>query len=263
LRGDNARGGGTGASWHRRRDRERAGSRGGDAHPGGTTCPGPTVRGEGQTSAQSSWPVAGDRDAPVSGRGVASGRSDVSERRGRTNPSARPGRPSGHTHAIQQPHRGAASGGGGVAYRSGWPAGTVLDLDRGAIARGGGAGGGAAVERGQQVGEEMRVGEGWLIRVQPCAVRGGHRHVRAGQRRQMVMCPCRGGASCRGGAACRRGASRRGGAQRGRARRGEEATMAEEERRGGDLGKQLSDDLEGDRAYIEPPTFCYETYSEP
>jgi hypothetical protein len=53
---------------------------------GGTTCQGPTVRGEGRMSAQSSWPAAGDRNAPVSGRGVASGRSDVSERRGRTNP---------------------------------------------------------------------------------------------------------------------------------------------------------------------------------
>jgi hypothetical protein len=80
LRGDNARGGGAGVGWHWRRSRERATSRGGDAHRGGTVCQGPTVRGEGRTSTQSSWLVAGDRDAPVSGRGVASGRSNVLER---------------------------------------------------------------------------------------------------------------------------------------------------------------------------------------
>jgi hypothetical protein len=38
------------------------------------------VRSEGRTSAQSSRPAAGHRDARVSGRGVASGRSDASER---------------------------------------------------------------------------------------------------------------------------------------------------------------------------------------
>jgi hypothetical protein len=35
----------------------------------------------------------------------------------------------------------------------------------------------------------------------------------------------------------------------------------EERRRFG--GKRLSADLEGDRAYIEPPTFCHWSYTKP
>jgi hypothetical protein len=57
-------------------------------------------------------------------------------------------------------------------------------------------------------------------------------------------------------------ATRRRGARRGRARRGEAAaTATEEERRFG--GKRLSADLEGDGAYIEPPTFSHGTYYQP
>jgi hypothetical protein len=64
--------------WRRLYGRERAASRGGDARRGGVAHQGPTVRGEGRTSARLSWPTARDGDVPVSGRGVVSGRSGVS-----------------------------------------------------------------------------------------------------------------------------------------------------------------------------------------
>jgi hypothetical protein len=75
------------------------------------------------------------------------------------------------THAGQRLHGGSASGGygcGDAAYRSGWPASTVRDPDRGAAWR--------AWRRGRwgqalrRVGEEMCVGEGQHVREEP---RGG------------------------------------------------------------------------------------------
>jgi hypothetical protein len=68
----------------------------------------------------------------------------------------------------------------------------------------------------------------------------------------------RSGASEKGGASERSlssgtGATRRGGGDDDRGR--------EARRRFG--GKWLSVDLKGDRAYIEPPTFCHGSYSQP
>jgi hypothetical protein len=50
------------------------------ARQGGALHQGHTARGEGRTSARLSWPMVGDDDARVSGRGVVSGRSGASER---------------------------------------------------------------------------------------------------------------------------------------------------------------------------------------
>jgi hypothetical protein len=50
------------------------------ARQGGALHQGCTARGEGRTSARLSWPMVGDSDARLSGRGVVSGRSGASER---------------------------------------------------------------------------------------------------------------------------------------------------------------------------------------
>jgi hypothetical protein len=108
------------------------------------------------------------------------------------------------------------------------------DQGRGVAGGGGELGRGATSGRCSTSGTEMRVSE------------GGRRHGRARRRREMALRACRGGAAHQERGACR-----------GWTRRGEAAaTMTEEEeRRFG--GKRLSADLEGDGAYIEPPTFCH------
>jgi hypothetical protein len=79
--------------------------------------------------------------------------------------------------------------------------------------------------------------------------------------------------ACRGAATRQRGAARRVGEERRGEKRGMSGMGAttrggddddggrEERRRFG--GKRLSADLEGDRAYIEPPTFCHWSYTKP
>jgi hypothetical protein len=118
-----------------------------------------------------------------------------------------------------------------VAYRSGWPAGTVVYPNRGAttlVEEEGPAGAGtsAAVGRGRRVGEEMRVGEG-RTSAQPSwpAVGDDDAHV---SRRDV--------SSGRSGASERGGASKRG-LSSGRGASGTGAAKTEEERRGGDLGE--------------------------
>jgi hypothetical protein len=113
---------------------------------------------------------------------------------------------------------------------------------------------------GGELGRRCESGRGDVSGI--CAsVSGGRRRGRAHRRRETAMRTCRGGASRRGGAvhrrraARRRGASCRGGARQGRARRGEAR-----QRFG---GKRVSADLEGDWAYIEPPTFCHGSCSQP
>jgi hypothetical protein len=69
--------------------------------------------------------------------------------------------------------------------------------------------------------------------------------------------------SGRSGASERSGAApRRRGACRGLARRGVAAATTTEEGRWF-WGNRLSADLEGDRAYVEPPTFCHGSYYQP
>jgi hypothetical protein len=156
-------------------------------------------------------------------------RADVSKAK----PSA-PDRPSGHTHGGRQPQRGADK------WRRRWRRRDVraawAQPPRSDQGQGGSKSGrGAASGRGD-------------------ARRWGRTSVRPSS-------PAEGGIAER--MSGRSGvAHRRIGARRGRARRGEAATTtAGEERRFG--GKRLCADLEGDGAYIEPPTFCHRSYLQP
>jgi hypothetical protein len=73
------------------------------------------------------------------------------------------------------------------------------------------------------------------------------------------------------GAAELPGGGRRRCARVGEERRGALEKMGTSRRCGGDddegreaiWGKQLSTDLEGNEAYIEPPTFCHRSYYQP
>jgi hypothetical protein len=63
----------------------------------------------------------------------------------------------------------------------------------------------------------------------------------------------------------RRGASeKRGASGKGAVRRDDDDDGEERRRRGEEIwGKRLSADLEGDGAYIEPPTFCHGSSYQP
>jgi hypothetical protein len=105
-----------------------------------------------------------------------------------------------------------------------------------------------AASRAAASGTEMRVGE------------GGRQRGRARRWRDTALRACRRGAARRGGEERRDASEKRGALGTGATRKG---GSDDDGGREAIWGKRLSVDLEGDGAYIKPPTFCHGSYYQP
>jgi hypothetical protein len=145
----------------------------------------------------------------------------------RSNPNARPGRPSGHTHVGRWPHRQVAA----AAARHTGQAGRLVRSRIQIELRGNGARGGGGASGGWRHGRERVASRGGDAH-RGGAPRRGRTARGEGRTSARPSWPAAGDTDARvlGRGGGSRRASHRGGVRRGRARRGEAVATTEEER---------------------------------